>query len=329
MNIDPRITSFSRRGSYIVFSRGKRLGNPAAASATPDDDLWLRNVSRDGEMPVFRVDVIKDGVSVPFSAVADPSRLRLESANGWAEICIAEDVVVRVRAEGVGLRFTAVPESYNVAFPWPQGRVWVGVFGPERQYMFTPLAGGTKLDAPWVKAMCSKAVVDLLPGDDGRMEAAIEECEGSWAPREYAEPWEQCVRGALDDYERFLANMPAPTAGYEEATKLAAYIDWACFVNPRGFITRPSILVSINGFARVWSWDHCFILLPLLHKMPEAAWDQFMVVFESQDERGQLPDCISCRRKLMNFTKPPVHGYTLRRMMRMTDFVDSARLAEA
>jgi hypothetical protein len=305
MDFDPRIASFSRRGSYIVFSRGKRLGNPLAASPNPDDDLWLRNVSRDAEMPAFRVDVINDGKPVPFSAVADPSRLRLDSAHGTAEICIAEDAVVRVRATGVGLRFTAVPESYNAAFPWPPNRVMVNLFGPERQYMFTPLVGSASLDAPWVKAMCPHVVVNLVGGPAGTMEAAIEEFEGSWAPREYSKPWEQCVGEAMADYEHFRADLPTVPPDYDQAARLAAYIDWACFVHPRGFITRPSILVSINGFARVWSWDHCFILLPLLHNMPEVAWDQFMVVFESQDDRGQLPDCISGRRRLMTFTKPP------------------------
>jgi beta-galactosidase len=114
------------------------------------------------------------------------------------------------------------------------------------------------------------------------MEAAIEEFESSWAPREYSKPWDQCVREAMDDYEHFRANLPTVPPEYDQAARLAAYIDWACFVHPRGFITRPSILVSINGFARVWSWDHCFILLPLLHSMPEVAWDQFQLPVYTQ-----------------------------------------------
>jgi putative isomerase len=329
MEIDPRFASFSRRGSYIVFSRGKRFGTAQGASANPDDDLWMRNVTRDAEMPVFRVEILKDGVPQAFSAIADPSRLKLETAHGAAEICIDEDAVVRVRASGVGLRFTAAPESYNAAFPWPPNRAWVNVSGPEKQYMFSPIAGSLRLDAPWVNAKCTNIAVDLVPDGNGTVEAAIEEFEGSWEPRAYTKPWDECVSDAAADYQRFRSALPAVPPAYEDAARLAAYIDWACLVNPHGFITRPSILVSINGFARVWSWDHCFILLPFLEKDPKLAWDQFMVVFENQDDKGQLPDCISGRRRLMNFTKPPVHGWALRRMMRMTDFIDKERLGEA
>ncbi|HUV38960.1 MAG TPA: trehalase family glycosidase, partial [Planctomycetota bacterium] len=67
---------------------------------------------------------------------------------------------------------------------------------------------------------------------------------------------------------------------------------------------------------QVWSWDHCFNALALAKGHPDLAWDQFMLPFDHQDVHGALPDSVNDLVMHFNFSKPPVHGWTLRRLWR-------------
>ena len=91
----------------------------------------------------------------------------------------------------------------------------------------------------------------------------------------------------------------------------AAYLLWSTTVTAQGFLTRPSILMSKHWMDKVWSWDHCFNAIALAESHPELAWDQFLAVFDHQDERGALPDSVAHSEVLYNFVKPPIHGWAL------------------
>ena len=84
---------------------------------------------------------------------------------------------------------------------------------------------------------------------------------------------------------------------------------------PRGFLKRPSMLMSKNHMTSVWSWDHCFNALALSYRNHGAAWEQFMLMFDFQDETGRLPDSVNDSRIIWNYVKPPIHGWTLLKML--------------
>ncbi|HOV69926.1 MAG TPA: trehalase family glycosidase, partial [Clostridia bacterium] len=73
--------------------------------------------------------------------------------------------------------------------------------------------------------------------------------------------------------------------------------------------------MSKNWMDNVWSWDHCFNALALSGSMPRLAWDTFMIMFDYQDEYGALPDIINDHGVSRVFVKPPVHGWTLSKLM--------------
>jgi glycogen debranching enzyme len=68
--------------------------------------------------------------------------------------------------------------------------------------------------------------------------------------------------------------------------------------------------------------------LALAKKQPQLSWDQFMIFFEHQDESGMLPDFLNNRFALRNFTKPPIHGWTLKQLMENREFMTKERLQE-
>ena len=86
--------------------------------------------------------------------------------------------------------------------------------------------------------------------------------------------------------------------------------------------------MSNNLFQGIWSWDHCFNALALANVHNELAWDQMMVLFDHQDENGQIPGSVSDSTVRWNFAKPPIHGLFIEKMMKKTE-LSKEQLLEA
>jgi glycogen debranching enzyme len=81
---------------------------------------------------------------------------------------------------------------------------------------------------------------------------------------------------------------------------------------------------------QVWSWDHCFNAMALARGNPDLAWDQLMIMADRQDSFGAYPDAVNDEGEHFNYSKPPVHGWTLQYMMKQKPaFFTRERVAEA
>src|SRR5688572_12335544 len=95
---DLRSVPFSRYGSYLAFSHLPTAEPPG---------LYLRTVHDNASsQEVFHIQLLHQGVPVPFNEVPSPASLRLVADAGYVEIVFAQADVIRVRGEGVGARFT-------------------------------------------------------------------------------------------------------------------------------------------------------------------------------------------------------------------------------
>jgi glycogen debranching enzyme len=56
--------------------------------------------------------------------------------------------------------------------------------------------------------------------------------------------------------------------------------------------------------------------MALSYHNPAMAWDQFMLLFDFQDDCGLIPDSVNDSHITWNYCKPPVHGWALAKMMR-------------
>ncbi len=326
MNIDIRHTPFSRFGSYIAFSL---LGEDRLKNSGLAPGLWLRCVHGDAAREVFLVEVLRNGAPVPFTCDAAPGVLTLRAEGGTVRFCIAEPDLIRIRGDGgLGLRLTARPGG-NSAIPQPNDSWLLTLATAFRFYLLTALAGRLRADAPWEIARCAKIVADFLPEPlTGVFEAALEQSVGAPAPRPYPGTFDALVAAAEAEFAEFAKACCPPQAGeFAETAQAAAHLNWSAVVAPCGNFTRPAMLMSKNWMCNVWSWDHCFNALALAAGKPELAWDQFCIMFDQQLPTGQLPDYINDILRLCCFVKPPVHGWTLRRMLQANPwFADSARL---
>jgi len=183
------------------------------------------------------------------------------------------------------------------------------------QLMLTTLRGGMKVDAPWRGEKAESITVETSGSE---WELAIEEFRAAWTPRTYAMTFAECVNAVRAEFSRWRG----------DAHELAAYVLWTSLVAPDGHFRRPAMLMSKNWMLNVWSWDHCFNAMALAKHHPDLAWDQLMIPFDHQHASGMLPDLVNDAGFVWNFTKPPIHGWTLRWMLRHSKAVTPARLKE-
>jgi len=329
MPFDLRRVPFSRYGSYMAFSH-------LAAEPGLEEGLYLRTVHGGvAHRILFRIEVLDGSTPIGVTEDAAPTLLRLVCSKGVVEICMAEPKVIRVRGEGVGLRLTRQPMPtregwvYDTITQAGAHRWSVNIRGAFRQYMLTSLQGALSIDAPWDGLSNRYVQVDFLPTSQGTFECAIEEYRSSWEPRAYAEPFDVCVQATEREFAQWESEQVRIPDELAETRRNAAYVNWSCVVAPEGLLRRPAMFMSKNWMDNVWSWDHCFNALALADKNSALAWDQFMVMFDAQDKFGALPDYVNDVESVWSFFKPPIHGWTLQRLLERSHAFDEEHLAEA
>jgi hypothetical protein len=145
-----------------------------------------------------------------------------------------------------------------------------------------------------------------------KIEVVVEQYFGDWIPKHYTTSKEIILDRLKKEYSEWENKIASVSPEYEEGRKLASYMSWSCMYEPRGNITRYGMSMSKGFMLYIWSWDHCFNALGLSYSHPKLSWDQFMIMFDHQDNRtGALPDYIGANNKLWTVKKPPIHGWTL------------------
>lgn len=311
MNLDLQRVPFSRYGSYLAFSvLAAQDGQPAG--------LYLRSVHGDTVYPggMCRVELHHQHRAIPYEINASPTALRLESSQGKVTICIAEPKVIRFKGEGVGLRLVPPCGVYDYAVPAPGDRWLVTHFSTRTKYALIPLAGSLVVQAPWNIMQAEYIIADFVPdAQSSNFEGVLEEFTSLYKPRQHEQDFDSCLRQVEQEFAQWMADTLPAVPEYAAARELAAYVNWSCIVSPGGHLRRPTMLSSKNWLKNVYSWDHCFGALALVEGRPDLAWDQLMVMPDVQDETGCFPDCYNDNFFVWSYLKPPIHGWTLKRMM--------------
>jgi glycogen debranching enzyme len=229
---------------------------------------------------------------------------------------------VRLRGTGgIGLRLTLERiGGYGNAQPYDRAGRWLVNAWPARMtFLLSPQAGRLAVDAPFRTVRAERVAADFLPDGGGTFEATVEEFLPEHTPAPPATTFDEDSAGMP----------PAPDA-LRSTADLMAYVQWSALVAPEGHLRRPAVLMSKNHMTNVWSWDHCFNALALMPHAPALAWDQFLLPFDHQDAAGALPDSVNDKSIVRSFTKPPIHGWTLRGLLERDHirFLTPERLGE-
>jgi hypothetical protein len=299
---------FSYAGSWFNLS-------PVIDKHRYADDVHL--VSHQTRMhPVLRLTPTLAGHPVPARVVATPAQLSWHHGDGRVDAAYERADTLRLRGEGLGMRIVAADPTltpftgtYLYRDPIDGAHVFT-VYETGRRYRVTVLSGQTGATGTQALGQSERSL--LL--DDAAWEVAIEEYRTARAPYRTDVTFEQAAKAAQAEFDAFL-DAVAPWRGPgTPAAALAAYVLWSATVAPSGFVTRPAVLMSKHWMDKVWSWDHCLNALALAGGLPDLAWHQYRLPFDHQDGSGALPDSVTHSEVLHNFVKPPIHGWTLRRL---------------
>jgi glycogen debranching enzyme len=311
-SVDLRSVPFSRYGSYFAIS------DLAAADGLPAG-LYLRTIHGGvSRRQLFQLEVLHDNQPAEYHAVFRPGSLTLTCDQGWVAFCFSEPDRLRVRGKGVSLRMTMQPRMYDYAIPIGDDQFHINTFTHYLKFNLCCLSGKLADDAPWSVDVSKKIVFTFDPDLSSQyFEGYLDEYIQDPRPDAPSESFDESVRKIEEEFSTYYHQAPEGTAEFEPARMLAAYVNWASVVRPEGHLRRYTMFMSKNWMTNVWAWDHCFNALALAENNPALAWDQFNTLFDMQAPSGLIPDFYNDARQCWNYTKPPVHGWTLAKLMEL------------
>lgn len=321
-------TPFSIHGSYMAVS--------PLLKETVTDSLFIHDVSGSRiwkDNRVFLIQPTVDGKPAKYRIEAGVGKVSLLADKGTVELCFENADVIRIRCRGIGVRISnGFLDQAGMMIPVSdtQFRFMTGV-GPH--YLFSTLSGkvqakGNRTLTLWNPAEDRNFAMQLEADLGKTAEIAIEQYVVGCKIKTPPTTFDACVDSTLKAFAQWMKNAPKAAKGFEETNELAQYINWMTFVNPRGFIKRPALFMSKNHMHGIWSWDHCFNAMGLAKTNPHLAWEQYVIMFDYQNPQGALPDLLTDNHAVLCYTKPPIHGWTLRKLMENPGMVSSEKIKE-
>ena len=305
---------YTCRGAYMVLSHISEnyqgRGNAGG--------LYLRTIHASASTPlVARLSV--DGLDSA-SACLDGTVLVMERQTSRLRFCFADAETLLIQGEpGMEMQLDFLTDNgpYDYIYEVEQdGQTlyMANCYKNNCRYLIHVQKGDCRLDQEWQESSSLYSRLNVS-GAEGFL-CVIKEIETEWDQRLVHWDFDAACRLMEKDFQDFLTGMPVLPAPYENMGHMAAFLNWSSLVRPDGFLKREAMYMSKNWMTNVWSWDHCFNALALSYRNPRLAWDEFMIMADYQDASGRLPDSISDSKIIWNYCKPPVHGWTLRRMLR-------------
>jgi len=315
------------RVPFSYFGSWMSLSIPAGETR-----LYLRNHHMRANN-LFTLELVDAGQRLTPRVKRTPTCLDCTAASGHMQICFDGPDSVRLRGKGDGILFTG--ERIHAY----QNGANLAVFNLRkafRRYQFEVLQGQLQLSGAYVSqeeglenpaihpgggvesvlAGLVQPALLVKPGADGYWELAIDEFWSTWQ-RPQRSSFDDCLQAASTAFDHFRKRLGPVPAQWQTAGELAAYIDWSCVVAPTGLIQRPTMFMSKNWMNNVWSWDQCFNAMALAHGHPDLALDQMLTLVDHQDAFGAYTDAFNDMEMHYNFSKPPVHGFTLQELLRL------------
>ncbi len=320
---------FSMRGSYMAISwLDERL-----AGKDGKEGLYLRTIHGAArESNTARLEVLCDGAPCAFTAEAEPERVVLRTDEGELTLVYADEDTLLIGGTGsrLGIRLDfQTGRDFDFVQPVQAGQErWylANCFRSYIRYMLFNQKGDVRLQQEWKVSGAKSCQFDVLPDKRGLL-LIIEEVRDTWIKKEHC-GIEDAYAQRRAEFRAFQEQMLPMPKQYAAAAEKAAYVNWSSLVSPCGLLGREAMLMSKNWMCNVWSWDHCFNALALAGSQQELAWDQFMLMFDYQSATGRIPDSVNDSIRIDNYCKPPIHGWTLRKLRRTMELT-GAQLEEA
>lgn len=288
---------FSRFGRFLTLSR-------------MDGAVWLRLVKGGDLKPslgrLCRIVVGEGEVAWTLS----PDLLAAETTDGRVEFTIGEGERLHLRGQGLSVTFALEGSRYDYAYRTPQGEYCLVAAYENTRLLPRVTQGAVQVTGDWRRDHAGNVAM-VFSGAEG-WEGTID-LFPAVPPAPSRESFDDARASAAADFAGWLSR--TPQGGQPEARTLAAWLLWANTVPASGALTRPAIYMSKNQMINIWSWDNAFSALGVAAMDPALAFDQFAAIYDHQHPSGLLPDFVNDREASFAFTKPPVHGWAILRLI--------------
>lgn len=303
---------FGRRGSYFAVCL-----EPGASDHFGRSYVYLATchgaATAVGKRRLYNLQPVYEGERVPFASILTPTELILRTLYGDVRICIAKPELILFHAEnGLGLRFATTEELDRITKP--RGKTaWETIFNCSIDTVLHSIRGRVEADVPWDwdRLRTARSRIDMLPDEDGVMDASLEEFQMCGYVRSAYPTYAEGLAIVKEDWETFLAGIPALPGRYEAIRPQAAYCLWSYLVRPYGLIRRD--LLYMSRFGPASAWQHTFQTVAYGHNY-KYGWSQLLNPFVHQGETGQLPDFYDDNRGNFSTIRPPIQGWALKKL---------------
>lgn len=331
INIDIKKIPFSYPGSYFTVHEMEETD-------IYEKGIYIKTLHKDGWRDrVIKFELYDGEGEVPYVWEAAPTLLTMKSEKGSFSLCFASPSVLAFEGRGVGLRMKYINASQSVKRDTLTFEI--NCCAQNERVLLKAAKGKLDMQYEWDGDNCTYIHSILMPeGEEAVAEGTISFfrdsgaiCESRGFSNKY--PWEisfeKAKESAAAAFECWMKSAGKVRKEYEKAYELANYLNWSSLVMPYGNLKRRTMFASKASMTGIWSWDHCFHALGVLNQDPELAWEQWMLMFDKQDEKGALPDRMDEFFTFWGFYKPPVHGYLLGFMLKNSGFITNRHLEQA
>ncbi len=295
----------SDSGRLVIRTCSARVFNPASGPAAD----------------FFELSLTANGQEMPYTWIAQPHRLDLlgEGDSGATIVFMDTDTLI-FETKGVGLRLLPTrsfaesisPSADQLHLTDPPTR---GVHqlraAADTRLLWSPAirSGGNHSDA----VAGSLSWIDFVGTSSAQGAIRFSRHECLWqAP---LADFEDVLEQRSDQYSAWAARMPVVPPVYSDTAELAWLLLWNVQTPAAGALTRPAIYMSKSSMNAIWAWDHCFNALAVAGADARLAWEQILLFFDHQNELGMIPDMITDLEPVYAFTKPPIQGWTIRKLV--------------
>lgn len=309
--------------SRDVFScRGSNLAISERDCDVRGRGLWLQHIFGGKSELLYRLCFCEKGEEVPCKVEALPHRLRMIGAEGTIEITFSSPQCLRVRGEGASLRLIRSDNDYGGLVEAPEGALR-SILGWTK-LLFRTLEGQINWEAPWypqdmfnsIHHKAEHVLINLqLESGSNVFDCLIERYVSETHGMTLTHSFEEDCLATERDFHSWLSRAPQASPEFEAARAHAVQVNWSCVVPPAGNFKWPAMLMSKRGMCKCWNWDNYFNAWASVSLDPDFAWHQYRLHIEHQHPMGALGDAITEESVQFQYTKPPVHGWILKRMI--------------
>lgn len=314
---------FTRAGSYFgVAAKPFRHTKAQDMGRWGTTDIYIATgrggtTGMRGSSLCMKLRPMHHGVRVPFAVQGGPTELKLLTAYGDMRFCFAEPGLLLIKGEkGLGLCLETDLDLHRI-FRKREGQSWESSHGACGCFVYTPVTGTLELTAPYDMDKLSTPQVrgEVFPDENGEFLFAVEEFRELGYVRPCYPGYEEGLRDAEADWQRFLDVMPA-IPGFAAGRERAAFQSWSMQTAPSGRAKHRQLWRDFGHITD--AFEGCLCAAALGSDLPLSI-DLLLSQLDEQSPDGQIPVFFDDMRGLNQTVVPPAQGWALECLMRSHD----------